>query len=267
MQDRYVTEGSIGREELFYYRLLEGFNLPPIAAKAIVEMGREIFLKDGDTPGKVGQCKYIAIMDSEGPGKKKKDSEHKEISLTIDMPEDLIVYQKQGLTGYRQGVILRITNEAKEQGALLTIRDLVRLLKSSYSTIKRDIKEIRSGEFFVPIRGTIKDIGPLSHKTKIVELYIKGYTPTEIEKNARHSIKSIERYINDFCKVLILKRKGESVDSIRQIVGLSERLVKEYLKLCETYENSEFKSKLDELAETVKTYKPPATFKKRGLMV
>ena len=65
---------------------------------------------------------------------------------------------------------------------------------------------------------------------------------------------------------MILKRKGESIDSIRQIVGLSERLVKEYLKLCETYENSEFKSKLDELAETVKTYKPPATFKKRGTM-
>lgn len=50
-------------------------------------MGKDIFLKDGDTPGKVGQCKYIAIMDSEGPGKKKKDSEHKEISLPIDIPD------------------------------------------------------------------------------------------------------------------------------------------------------------------------------------
>jgi len=266
MQDRYVTEGNIGREELFYYRLVEGFNLPPIAARAIVEMGKELLLRDGEIPGKIGQCKYIAISASEGPGKKKKDSEHKEISLTIDTPEDLVVYQKQGLSGYRQSVILRITNEAKEQGALLTLRDLVRLLKCSYSTIKRDIKEIRSQGFFVPIRGSIKDIGPISHKAKIVELYIKGYTPTEIEKNARHSIKSIERYINDFCKVLILKRKRESIDSIRQIVGLSERLTKEYLCLCETYENSEFKSRLDELAETVKVYKPPATFKKGGLV-
>lgn len=267
MQDRYVTEGSIGREELFYYRLLEGFNLPPIAAKAIVEMGREIFLKDGDMPGKVGQCKYIAIAEKEGAGKEKKDAEHKEISLTIDAPEDLVVYQKQGLSGLRQSVILRLTEEAKEQGALLTIRDLVRLLKCSYSTIKRDIKEIRSRGFFVPIRGSIKDIGPISHKAKIVDLYIRGYTPTEIEKNARHSLKNIERYINDFCKVLILKRKGESIDSIRQIVGLSERTIKEYLKLCETYENSEFRSRLDELAETVKIYRPPATFKKRGLTI
>ena len=66
MQDIYVTEGSIGREDLFYYRLLEGFNLPPIAARAIVEMGKEFFLKDNDTPGKIGQCKYIAIADTEG---------------------------------------------------------------------------------------------------------------------------------------------------------------------------------------------------------
>ena len=92
MQDIYVTEGSIGREDIFYYRLLEGFNLPPIAAKAIVEMGREFFLKDNDTPGKIGQCKYIAIADTEGPGKQKKDAEHKEISITIDVPEDLVVY-------------------------------------------------------------------------------------------------------------------------------------------------------------------------------
>jgi len=264
MQDIYVTEGSIGREDIFYYRLLEGFNLPPIAARAIVEMGKEFFLKDNDTPGKIGQCKYIAIADTEGPEKQKKDAEHKEISITIDMPEDLAVYQKYGIDGYRQSVILRITNEAREQGALLTIRDLVRLLKSSYSTIKRDLKEIRSRGLFIPIRGTIKDIGPISHKVKIVDLYIRGYTPTEIEKNARHSIKSIERYINDFCKVLILKKKGESIDGIRQIVGISERLTKEYLELCDKYENSEFKSKLDELAETVKIYKPPATYKKGG---
>lgn len=266
MQDKYITDGSIGREELFFYRLMEGFNLPPIAARAIVEMGKEIFLKDGNVPGKIGQCKYIAIAGSEGPGKMKKDSEHKEIILTTDMPDDLVVYQKYGLAGYRQCVILRITEEAREQGTLLTIRDLVRLLKSSYSTLKRDIKEIRYNGFFVPIRGTIKDIGPISHKAKIVDYYIRGYTPTEIEKIAKHALKNIERYINDFSKVLILKKKGESIDSIRQIIGLSEHLIKEYLNLCEKYENSEFKKRLDELAETVKIYQPPATFKKRGLV-
>ncbi len=61
---------------------MDGFNLPPIAAKAIFEMGREIFLKDGDMPGKVGQCKYIAISEKEGAGKEKKEAEHKEIAQT-----------------------------------------------------------------------------------------------------------------------------------------------------------------------------------------
>src|SRR3990172_1688439 len=102
MRDKYITDGSIGREELFFYRLIEGFNLPPIAARAIVEMGKEIFLKDGDVPGKIGQCKYIAIADTEGPEKQKKDAKHKEITISIDIPEDLAVYQKYGIEGYRQ---------------------------------------------------------------------------------------------------------------------------------------------------------------------
>jgi hypothetical protein len=162
MRDKYITDGSIGREELFFYRLMEGFNLPPIAARAIVEMGKEIFLKDENVPGKIGQCKYIAIAGSEGPGKMKKDSEHKEIILTTDTPDDLVVYKKHGLAGYRQCVILRITEEAREQGALLTIRDLVRLLKSSYSTIKRDIKEIRSNPHSVPFHFTFAPINSFS---------------------------------------------------------------------------------------------------------
>ena len=53
-------------------------------------MGKEIFLKDGNVPGKIGQSKYIAIAGSEGPGKMKKDSEHKEIILTTDTPKYLL---------------------------------------------------------------------------------------------------------------------------------------------------------------------------------
>ena len=68
----------------------------------------------------------------------------------------------------------------------------------------------------------------------------------------------------NICNFLHLVDTASSIDGIRQIVGISERLTKEYLELCDKYENSEFKSKLDELAETVKIYKPPATYKKGG---
>ena len=116
----------------------------------------------------------------------------------------------------------------------------------------------------MPIRGSIKDIGPTSHKAKIVELYIKGYTETEIKRNTEHSLRSIERYIVGFSKVLILKEKGETFDTIRQIVGLSERVTRDYLSLIEAYNGQEYRKRLREIGETVKVYTPPATFRYIG---
>lgn len=266
MRDTYLTSNWMGREELLYNRLVEGFNLPPIAAGAVVELSKDVLLDDSKTPGNIGQIKYIAISDTEGPGKKIVDSAHKEVILTLDAPEDRETYHEHDLQVLRRQVILRITNEAKDQGALLTVKDLVRLLKIGYSTVKRCIKALRSDGFSVPIRGSVKDIGPVSHKAKIVELYIKGYTETDIKRNTEHSLRSIERYIVDFSKVLVLRERGEGFDTIRQIVGLSERVTKDYLSLIEAYNRPEYEKRLNEIAETVKTYTPPATFKKTRMI-
>jgi hypothetical protein len=257
----------MGREELLYNRLVEGFNLPPIAARAVVNLSMDVLLDDNKTPGGLGQIRYIAISEAEGPGKKIMDSAHKEVVLTLDAPEDRETYQEHDLQTLRRQVILRITHEAKDQGALLTVKDLVRLLKVSYSSVKRCIKALRLDGFPVPIRGSVKDIGPMSHKAKIVELYVKGYTETEIRRNTEHSLRSIERYIIDFSKVLVLKEKGMVFDTIRQIVGLSERVTRDYLSLIEVYNGQEYKDRLREISGTVKAYTPPATFKKTGVIV
>lgn len=254
----------MGREELLFNRLVEGFNLPPIAARAVVELSKDVLLDDNKTPGGLGQIRYIAICDTEGSGKKIVDSAHKVVVLTLDAPEDRETYQEYGLQALRRQVVLRITHEAKDQGALLTVKDLVWLLKTSYSTVKRCIKALRSQGFSVPIRGSVKDIGPMSHKAKIVELYVKGYTETEIKRNTYHSLRSIERYIADFSKVLVLHERGESFDNIRQIVRLSERVTRDYLSLTEAYNGPEYGGLLREIAQTVKAYTPPATFKKTG---
>ena len=174
------------------------------------------------------------------------------------------VYEKFGLSAYRQHILLRITQEARDQNALLTIKDLVKLLKSSYSTIKRDIKYFRERELYVPLRGIVKDIGPSSHKSKIVELYVKGYTPTEIQRSTRHSLQSIERYIKDFSRVSILTQREESIDNIRLIVGISERLIKEYQELFIKYKDGDHKQRVEELIDNITVYDSPMSFKKNG---
>jgi len=95
-----------------------------------------------------------------------------------------------------------------------------------------------------------------------VELYLKGYTPTEIQRSTRHSLQSIERYIKDFSRVSILTQKDESIDNIRLIVGISERLIKEYQELFMKYKSGDHKQRLEELIDTIAVYDSPMSFKK-----
>ena len=265
MNDIYVIKGGVTKEQMFRLRLINGFNFAPIIADAIVDLSKDFFQNDNSGVSN-GQILYLAISDEEGPGKSVFDSKHVEVILTLDAPEDMDVYEKYGLSAYRQHILLRITQEARDQNALLTIKDLVKLLKSSYSTIKRDIKHFRERDLYVPLRGVVKDIGPSSHKSKIVELYLKGYTPTEIQRSTRHSLQSIERYIKDFSRVSILTKREESIDNIRLIVGISERLVKEYQELFTKYKNGNHKQRIEELMDNITVYNSPMSFKKNAGM-
>jgi len=91
---------------------------------------------------------------------------------------------------------------------------------------------------------------------------VKGYTPSEIKRSTNHSLKSIERYNRDFSRVAILTERGESIDNIRLIVGISERLVKEYHELYRKYKDGEHKQRIEELVSNITVYEPPMTFKK-----
>jgi hypothetical protein len=265
MNDMYVMKSGMTKEQMFRLRLINGFNFAPIVADAIVDLSKDFFQNDNSGICN-GQILYLAISNEEGPGKSILDSKHIEVILTLDSPEDMDVYEKFGLSAYRQHILLRIAQEARDQNALLTIKDLVKLLKSSYSTIKRDLKHFREKDLYVPLRGIVKDIGPSSHKSKIVELYLKGYTPTEIQRLTRHSLQSIERYIKDFSRVSILTKREESIDNIRLIVGISERLIKEYQELFMKYRDGDHRKRIEELTDNITVYDSPMSFKKNAGM-
>ena len=264
MNDIYVLKSGMTKEQMFRLRLINGFNFAPIIADAIVDLRKDFFQND-DYGVRNGQILYLAISNEEGPGKSVLDSKHLEVILTLDAPEDMDVYEKFGLSAYRQHILLRITQEARNQNALLAIKDLVKLLKSSYSTIKRDLKYFRERELYVPLRGIVKDIGPSSHKSKIVELYVKEYTSTEIQRSTRHSLQSIEHYIKDFSRVSILTQR-ESIDNIRLIVGISERLIKKYQELFIKYKDRNHKQRVEELIDNLTVYDSPMSFKKNAGM-
>jgi D-ribose pyranose/furanose isomerase RbsD len=89
-------------------------------------------------------------------------------------------------------------------------------------------------------RGAKHDMGPgLSHKTIIIDLYFKGYTFSEIELKSNHSEMSVKRYLSDFIQVAMLFKENFSINQIRLIAKKSQRIVKEYVELYQTYKDKD----------------------------
>jgi len=235
-------------EEAIIERIGRDFNLAPFMARTQFEQMRRYFEHYLGLERDIGQMTFMAISGDTPPGRPIAESKREPINLTVDSPDDLVAF-RHSVAALRRSKIQRLTQEAQEQGALLTQEDLARLLCASRSTIKRDIAHLRAEGIDVPTRGQVKDIGKgVSHKGRIVGDWLAGYTFSEIEQRRRHSLHSIERYCSDFQRVVRLHVHGLSVAEMRISTGMSERLIKEYLALYETegIENEQIKLLLDE---------------------
>ena len=153
---------------------------------------------------------------------------------------DLNALSGYGLAGLRRHRIARITRQAYEQDALLSYEDLAMILTTSPSTVKRDIYFLRQQGMFIMTRGMKHDMGPgLSHKTIIIDLYFKNYTFSEIEQKTNHSESSVKRYLADFVQVATLYKQKFSINQIRLIAQKSDRIVRDYVQLYQTYERED----------------------------
>jgi len=92
------------------------------------------------------------------------------------------------MIAYRRNKELRLCDEAIDQGGVLTQEDLAILLGTSLSTIKRDDAYLMKKDTSLLTRGMMEDIGrSVSHKTKAVELYLKNYTLSGVNRSWRTS--------------------------------------------------------------------------------
>jgi Protein of unknown function (DUF1670). len=178
-----------------------------------------------------GQLLYRAIPADVPPGIEVAKIKTLPVRLTLFDPSDLEVIIN-GTVYLQRHRIIRITNEAYDQGGVLTQADLSLLLGESLRTISTRIAELKNEGIIVPTRGNKKDIGPgISHKVTIVELYLKGHDFTDIKRRTRHSSESISRYLNDFARVACLAERQHTMGETRIITGHSEHLIQQYLDL------------------------------------
>lgn len=251
-------------EQLFINSLRKEYELSPAESQGILELAKSCLF--GDVPEVIGKQKFLCASKRAKHGRALKEQEKKKVELTLDSGiEDLDVLRTQGSKALRQLKILRITEEAYHQEGLLTQEDIGRVLQVSSRTIREDIGELQKDGNLVRTRGNEQDIGRgISHKSRIIDLYLKGYTYDEIIRKSRHSGHSIKRYVSSFGRLLLIKSHGiKEVSQISRLLHQSERLTKEYIELYEKHKKGEHWPKVYlELLEQLKALYPS---KKKGI--
>jgi hypothetical protein len=158
-------------------KIATDFNLMPIIAEAYYKQISSYFDQHANIQLTSGQICYEAVAADEPAGKHIALTRKVSCRLTFnDVNTDFEILVNYGLAGLRRHRILRLTREAYDQGALLSYEDLAILLTTSPATVRRDIRHLRNDGKFIMTRGAKHDMGPgISHKTQIIELYLKGY--------------------------------------------------------------------------------------------
>jgi DNA-binding CsgD family transcriptional regulator len=232
------------RDSQFENVLIDQFELSPREAEAIVQTANDVYeLKHYDPSQHAAKDKIVRTVISKDAKHGPKLEKLPKIKVTLThkiTKEDKELYRQEGKPNLRQAMILRMTNESVEQGGLLTQEDLADILELTPRTIRRDIKKLKDKGFDVPTRGSYQDIGPgVSHKTKIIELYLEYNTYSDIKTKTRHSSGAIKRYVLNFGRVLLSIKNKLSVKETAHIVGISVKLVKEYTELYLKYNTTE----------------------------
>jgi hypothetical protein len=259
-------------DQRFRRDLETGFEVAPRVAQGILELAKEVFSLDAvsaDGSGRLrpGQMRQVIAAAGAPHGRPLCETDMVEVTWTLDAgEEDLEVLSQHDASALRQVRILRLVDEALDQGGEPTQEDLAKALGVTSRTIRLDIAVLEAAGYRVATRGKLRGVGRgQSHKIPIVELYLKRHTYTEIMRQTRHSPFAIKRYIQTFGRVVMLKWKDLSRSEIAHAVGISERLAEEYLVLYQRYNVPEYHQRLAEIIQMVSGGAQPASSEvKRG---
>ena len=255
-------------ERLFANMIVDGTNCSPFESDIIVEKAKEIFAIGDHAEGNMlhpGQMVWTAVDIAEPAGKPIRLCQFKRIVIThINASEDAEVRRSYGPSAKRRQQILRMSVEAKDQGALLTQEDLSVILDTDVRTIRRDIQRLREQNICVPTRGQQKDIGPaVTHRVQAITMFLSEMEPVEIARAIKHSLTAVERYIDTFCRVIYCQRRFRNNLKTALVVGVSIATVNTYLELhTHACEDSAYRQRIAEIEARGRIYYKAVDFKK-----
>ncbi|MBZ0178025.1 MAG: DUF1670 domain-containing protein [Melioribacteraceae bacterium] len=250
---RRLSDKSLEQHLLHRFLNNYGYDRGEITAKAIIndiiQLINDYFLVssiDDDLHHvNYGQFVWMAVPTDEYPGRAKPiaNTKLKPVVLTFINDHD-ISHIAHGFNSksLRKNRLIRWTDEAFNQGALLTQLDLAILLGVCDTVVSQYVQEIQKDGHLLPTRGNIHDLsGAITHKREIITLYLQGYLTPDIAVKTNHSKEAVDRYIKDYHRVeLLWKHSITDIDQIAHLARLSKRVVQQYIdllpaKLCQRH--------------------------------
>jgi predicted transcriptional regulator len=190
-----------------------------------------------NTHMRMGQVLWPAIDENEKAsyGKTIEKTKLKPVFVDMIAPEDIeAVLRGTKARDIRQTATVRLFQQAKQQGGVLTGVDVATMMRLSPATISRYVRDWeKKHQELVPRRGTIHDMGPsLTHKKQICyKVIVQGMSVESAARETRHSPEAVTRYVKDYKRILACLNKGLTPADTAFVARVSVNLVYEYMNL------------------------------------
>jgi len=188
---------------------------------------------------KHGQMLWLAVSVDDPParGKTIADTDLVPVVLDIHIDEDVHCRLKRDTPQKRlENKVVRLCQQAYEQGALLSNCDLAAILNEEEARVSQTLTAFqkRTGSV-VPRRATIHDVGTgMTHKAIICrKRFCDGLSSEEIARETHHSIEAVDRYLGQYDRVLNCRNLGLSPEKTAYTLKCSLTLVAQYLAIAD----------------------------------
>jgi len=158
---------------------------------------------------------------------------YKPVVLTLVSPDEigLLEQGRKSAPNLASSAIARICNEAFEQNALLSMRDISLIFKRD-STRVCELRKTYEKEHNVqlPTPSLLQDMGSgVTHKAIILrKILFENKEMSVVRTETYHTQQAIDRYLKDYRRVELLLNENKDIFYIAQITQMSIYLIKQY---------------------------------------